>query len=179
MSSLQGIASIGQIAQLAFVPDDFNAAVEYWTGTVGVGPFLLIDPINLTGTQFDGQASAAEVGVALAYWGDMQIELIKQHNDAPSIYINPPWGNRQGIHHYGLETDDIAAAKQVATSTGGKIIYSGFLPGGAEFFFVETVTGQPLVEVIEQTADNVAFLNKIKDLAANWDGSDPLRTSFR
>ena len=34
------IARLGPIMQLAFVPADFGAALDYWTKVMGVGPFF-------------------------------------------------------------------------------------------------------------------------------------------
>ena len=47
MGTKTGIAALGEIMQLAFVPDDFDAAVKHWTQVMGVGPFFLMEGIHL------------------------------------------------------------------------------------------------------------------------------------
>ena len=66
------IAALGDIMQLAFVPEDFDAAVKHWTETMGVGPFFLIEGIHLEGMKYRGQPTDAVFDLALAYWGDLQ-----------------------------------------------------------------------------------------------------------
>src|SRR5690606_23902147 len=41
------ISRLGNVMQLAFVPRDFDAAVRFWTETMGVGPFFLNDHVAL------------------------------------------------------------------------------------------------------------------------------------
>ena len=72
--------------QIAFVPEDFDAAITYWTEVMGVGPFFLIENIQLPDSRYLGEPNHCNFSIALAYWGDVQIELIRQENDAPSIY---------------------------------------------------------------------------------------------
>jgi hypothetical protein len=72
--------------QFAFVPKDFDAAVKHWTETMGVGPFYLIENNLLGEGKYLGEPYHCVFSIAIAYWGDMQIELVRQENDAPSIY---------------------------------------------------------------------------------------------
>jgi hypothetical protein len=82
------IAALGDIMQLAFVPEDFDAAVAHWTQTMGVGPFFIIEGIHLDGMKYRGQPTEAVFDLALAYWGDLQIELIRRRrsgDDDPRV----------------------------------------------------------------------------------------------
>ncbi len=76
------IASIGQVMQIAFVPDDFDSALRHWTQVMGVGPFFLLENIGLAEMRYRGSPSDCRFTLALAYWGDIQVELIRQENEA-------------------------------------------------------------------------------------------------
>ena len=89
MDDACGIAKLGDVMQLAFVPRDFDAAVRHWTGTMGVGPFFLFEDIRLEGMRYRGDPSEAAFDLALAYWGEMQIELIRPRDDPPFDLYRP------------------------------------------------------------------------------------------
>lgn len=38
MAGIGSIKALGDIIQMAYLPEDFDAALRYWTETVGVGP---------------------------------------------------------------------------------------------------------------------------------------------
>ena len=117
-----GINSIGCVMQIAFVPEDFDAALHHWTQVMGVGPFFLLENIQLKDSRYLGAPNECLFSIALAYWGDLQVELIRQENDAPSIYrgVAGP-----GLHHTCLLTDDIAAARATADASGATLLVEG------------------------------------------------------
>ena len=54
---------------------------------------------SLHGDLFRGKLTKIDMSAAIAYSGDLQIELIYQHDDAPSIYTELPRGGRSGLQH--------------------------------------------------------------------------------
>ncbi|MEL7130357.1 MAG: VOC family protein [Pseudomonadota bacterium] len=174
MAKADLIASIGPVIQLAFVPEDFDAALKHWTETMGVGPFFWIEHAGLINTTFEGHPSDVDFGLALAYWGDTQIELIKQHNTAPSIYTTAPYAT-SGLHHVCLLTDDIADARAKADASGARRVVEADVPGSGAVFYAETRPGEPLVEVLQPSPGSDGLFDLIKSAAVDWDGSDPFR----
>ncbi|MFA7585580.1 MAG: VOC family protein, partial [Novosphingobium sp.] len=72
MTVAKAITALGPVGQLAYLPSDFDAAVKYWTETMGVGPFYLIPNVQLGGMKYKGQPTDAVFSIAIAYWGDIQ-----------------------------------------------------------------------------------------------------------
>jgi hypothetical protein len=167
------IASIGPVMQIAFAPGDFDAALQYWTETMGVGPFFWIEHAGLENAMFNGEPSDVDFGLALSYWGDVQIELIRQHNDAPSIYVSAPWANPNAMHHVCVLTDDIKNARSTSEQSGARIVFSADVPVGGGVFYADT--GGGLVEVLQPTPGGLEFFETMRAAAASWDGRDPLR----
>ena len=66
MTTQTQIAALGDIMQLAFVPDDFDAAIAHWTKVMGVGPFFLMEGIHLEGMKYKGEPTDAVFDLALA-----------------------------------------------------------------------------------------------------------------
>ena len=106
------IAALGDIMQLAYVPEDFDAAVKHWTQTMGVGPFYIIEGIHLDGMKYRGEPTDAVFDLALAYWGDLQIELIRPRDNHPSVYTGEYGATGNGLHHVCILVDDIAEARR-------------------------------------------------------------------
>ena len=74
-----------RLFQLGFVVDDLIAAAERWVRVFGVGPFHVLPRIEIAST-YRGADSMVDMQVAVAQAGPVQIELIQQHCDRPSIY---------------------------------------------------------------------------------------------
>ena len=76
----------GAVAQNGYVVRDIRAAMDHWINVMGVGPWFYIDRVKTDYFRHRGKDSGLEMSVALANSGDLQIELIQQRNDAPSMY---------------------------------------------------------------------------------------------
>jgi hypothetical protein len=163
--------------QLAFVPEDFDAALRYWTEMMGVGPFFLMEHIEAENFKYRGQPSSIDFSVAIGYWGDVQIELVQQHDDAPSIFTTWRAQGMQGLHHVCVAVQDMAEARGVCESAGATVLQEAqFRGGSAEVVYVDTHGGPgTIVELWKGDDAGRAFFARIRDAARGWDGTRPLR----
>lgn len=169
-----GLAGLGSVMQLAYVPADIDVALEWWTGTMGAGPFFWMGHIAAQNVQYRGAPSPIDFSIALGYWGDIQIELIVQHNDAPSIYKDWRDAGREGLHHVCIIVDDLDEARRVAEASGGEVVQSLEMPGGGGAIYVDCGGGQgTMTEIL--CMPSYAGFNMMRDAACGWDGSDPVR----
>jgi catechol 2,3-dioxygenase-like lactoylglutathione lyase family enzyme len=169
------IASLGEVMQLAFVPEDFDAAVRHWTEVMGVGPFFLIEGIHLDGMKYRGAPTDAVFDLALAYWGDMQIELIRPRDEHPSIYRGEYGATGNGLHHVCILADDMAEAREVCEAQGAEVVIEGTF-GTSQVIYVDAGGGPgTLVEILQQAKDGPDLFGMIKAACEGWDGSVPLR----
>ena len=74
----------GPIIQHAFVVRDMDAALAYWIDVMGVGPFFRVDNATYKSALYRNEPASPSYAVALAYWGDSQIELVMPTDEAPS-----------------------------------------------------------------------------------------------
>ena len=172
----RSIASLGPVMQLAYVPHDFDGALRFWTQTMGAGPFFRLNHIAYERILYRGTPAQPDFSVAIGYWGDIQIEIIQQHNDAPSIYTD--WRDRgvEGLHHVCLSVDDIHHARAVCVEAGATVVQDVFLPAGVEAFYVDTGGGPgTMVEIIAPSAEMHGLFAMMRDAARDWDGTDPVR----
>ena len=170
------IASLGEIMQLAYVPADFDAAVKYWTEQVGAGPFFALDHVKLHGLKYHGQPTDVDFSMVIGYWGEMQIELIRQHNRAPSIYQAWRDAGRHGLHHVCILVEDMALARRVCAAAGAVVAQEGLVSGGGEVIYVDP-GGDPgsLVEILQPAPGTHELFAMMRDAARSWDGSNPVR----
>jgi hypothetical protein len=169
-----GLAQIGPVMQIAFVPDDFDAALRHWTEVMGVGPFFLMENVRLDGLRYRGSPSDCVFTIALAYWGELQVELIRQDNDAPSIYRD--LSNGGAMHHVCILTDDMVRARTITEEAGCETIVEAKVGADGAVIYVDS-KGHPggLVEVLQPATGSDGLFAMIRNAAKDWDGSDPVR----
>lgn len=176
MSAAARIKALGPIGQLAYLPQDFDAAVKYWTETMGVGPFFLMENVALGSAKYKGQPTGALFSIAIAYWGDVQIELIRPENREPSIYTGE-YAVTDQLHHICIFVDSIAEARAACAEVGAEILVEGTVGADGEVIYVDAGGGPgAVVELLQNMTGADALFQMMKDAARDWDGSVPLRT---
>ncbi len=169
------VAGLGQVFQLAYLPRDFGAALRFWTESMGAGPFFRRSRLSFPSMRYRGAPSGAVFSVAIGYWGDTQIELIEQHNDAPSVYRDFLDAGGEGLHHVCIAVDDIDAARDACRTAGMAIEQEIDWPGGGAIY-VDTGGGQgTMVEMITYAPGMRERFERMRAAHRDWDGSDPLR----
>ena len=172
----ESIARLGDIVQLAFMARDFEAALRFWSETMGAGPFFVVDHVRFGEVRCQGAPAQLDLSVAIGYWGDLQIEFVHQHNDAPSIFHDWQKDGREGLHHVGILVGDIAMAERVCADAGAAVVLDGTMHGGrGRFFYAQTAGPAPFLEVIEPAGKLLAAFGHMREAARNWDGRDPVR----
>lgn len=175
MAGIGSIKALGDIIQLAYLPEDFDAALRYWTETVGVGPFFLMENIQLGEMRYRGQPTDAVFSIAIAYWGDIQIELIRAENDAPSIYSGD-YAVKDRMHHICIFVESIEEARRVCAEAGAEVLVEGKVGDSGEVIYVDAGGGPGhVIELLQPMAGSEGLFAMIKDAGRDWDGKDPLR----
>ena len=100
-------ALFGPVIQQGYVVSDIDEAIRHWVAR-GVGPFFIEQHIRPAG-QYDGRAIKPDLSAAFAYSGEQQIEVIQQHDDEPTIYLDYLAAHPDGgLQHLAVWVDDIA-----------------------------------------------------------------------
>ncbi|WP_226016357.1 VOC family protein [Novosphingobium sp. FKTRR1] len=173
--TVKAIKDLGPIGQLAFLPQDFDAAVTYWTQTMGVGPFYLMENVALGDARYKGVPTGAIFSIAIAYWGDVQIELIRPENREPSIYTGE-YAVTDQLHHVCIFVDSIAEARAAVAAVGAEILVEGTVGADGAVIYVDAGAGPGgVIELLQNMTGADAIFQMIKDAAKDWDGTEPLR----
>lgn len=169
------LRALGEIVQIAYLPEDFDAALKYWTETVGVGPFFLLENVRLGEMKYRGTPSDAVFSIAIGYWGDIQIELIRAENDAPSIYSGE-YAVKDRVHHVCIFVESIEQARRACAEVGAEILVEGKVGDTGEVIYVDAGGGPGhVIELLQPMAGSEGLFAMMKDAARDWDGSDSLR----
>jgi glyoxalase/bleomycin resistance protein/dioxygenase superfamily protein len=166
---------LGPIMQNGYLVPDIEAAVRHWTEVLGIGPFFLFEHPQFNELWYRGEKCTVDISAAIAYWGDVQIELIQQWNDVPSTYRDSPAASVGGLHHVGAMTQSLAADIERLGERGVEPVQWGEMVGGVRFgYFASDYHPGGILELIEHGPID-AYWTKFRDAARQWDGSEPLR----
>ncbi len=167
----------GPVGQIGYVVDDLEAAAKQWAETTGIGPWRVLPHVPLDHFTYEDAASPVDIGIALAYSGDVQIELIAQYNDAPSMYRDLRDSYGEGVQHICFYPDDYDAAMAAAIASGMTVGQQGAL-WGIRFAYLRGEGGRviELADLSERSRTGRA--SAIAEASA-WDGTDPVRVSDR
>lgn len=169
---------LGEKVQLAFVVSDMDAAVRYWTETLKVGPFIVIEQsVGDRKVVHRGEQTDMDMSLAFSYMGEVQIELVKQTNDKPSPYKEFLDSGRVGLHHIAFWPEDFEAACAEVERAGFNEVCSIFLSDGTRnvcYFDTPPHIGI-MVEIVPMTPARASYFGRIKKLADTWDGTNSVR----
>ena len=162
----------GVIRQIGYVVTDFDQALENFV-ELGVGPWYVLRGIEQSGL-YRGEPCTVTLTLAFANSGDMQMEVIHQENDAPSIYREFTAAGNDGFHQFAYWAEDFDAAVAAGTSAGWPVVWSG---GDERSARCEAPAGiATVIELMELTPTTVGMAEFVRSAAQNWDGSEPIRT---
>ena len=169
----------GPIRQVAYLVKDIHAALRHWTEVLGVGPFFLIENMTAHGSTFRGQPTAPQLSLAMAQSGPVQIEIIQQHNDAPSQFLDCVKAGFEGQHHIAFWTESFDAEIDRCLTAGYEILSTASSAPNRNCFL--TAVGHPgtLIEISETAGPKGRYFDRIADVCATWDGRDPIRRVAR
>ena len=163
----------GSIRQFGFVVPDLDAAISQWVG-LGVAPWFTMRDLRLERCRYRGELSEPLISMALANSGDMQIELIQQLDDTPSIYHEFLDAAGSGFHQVAYWTEDFAGAVDAARADGWTEVWSGDAGGVARFaYFERDDAPATIVELMELNDATRAMGESIRDAAAAWTPGQP------
>jgi Glyoxalase/Bleomycin resistance protein/Dioxygenase superfamily len=164
--------------QIGFVVNDLVQAANKWAAVHGVGPFHLI-PVIEQQLVVQGQPAPVSIQVGIAQAGPVQIELIQQHCNRPSIYRDWSRNGNRPFHQLATLTLDYDAKRREFESLGYRpaaesdngTFRVGYFDTLADFGFY--------TELVEHHEDLLKRWESVSRTCASWDGTDPVRIATR
>ena len=175
----RSIEGFGPVVQLAVHAPDIEDAARRWARDEGAGPFTLLEHIELEEALYRGAPSRFDHSSAYGQFGEVMIELIHQHDDAPSAVRDIYDAEAEGLHHAAVFVDDVEAALQRAAGRGMACALDARLKDGMRFVMVDARAEYAMMlEFYEPTPALTKFYRFIRRQSEDWGGYDPERGDF-
>lgn len=159
------------IMQIAYIVPDLQKAMEEYAEHLGVGPWFVTESFKPNDMLYRGQPTAPDVTIGMSYSGQMNVELIQQRDDTPSVYKEIEQRRGFGFHHWAVASTDFDRDLQRYADRGSAVAFSMTLASGIRIAYIDTTDHLPgMVELIE-VDDGVrsGFTNMFR-AAREWDG---------
>lgn len=155
--------------QTAFVTTDMDAAIDFWTGTMGVGPFFVFPPLEPVKGDYRASDKPVSYRAAVAYSGDLIVELIVP--EGPCIFQEFLDRDGKGVQHLAAFADDMATARADIEAKGGKRLQGSTFADGSEVaYFAMTPDESIILEIAVLKPEALGLFAAIKAAGAAWDG---------
>lgn len=165
----------GPIRQVGYIVRDFDAALDNWV-QLGVGPWYVMRGITQTGV-YRGHPCTVTLTIGFANSGDMQIEVIHQDDDTPSIYSEFTDAGGDGYHQLAYWAENFDEALAAGQAAGWPVVWSGGDEQSARYaYFVPPAGTATIVELMELTESSAWLVDFVRSAAVDWDGGDPIRS---
>jgi hypothetical protein len=165
--------------QLGHVVDAVVPAARSWVETFGIGPFHVLPVVEQQLTYGDGDVRPVRLQVAVAQAGPVQIELIQQHCDTPSIYREWSRNGTSAFHQIATVTSEYDTKTASFRARGHEVVAES-LTGGFRVAYIDTVADFGFyTEIVEEAPGFLAQLDAVSQTCAQWDGRDPVRLLTR
>jgi catechol 2,3-dioxygenase-like lactoylglutathione lyase family enzyme len=162
--------------QLAYHVPSPGAAAQRAAKEHGWGPFFLMEHIPLAWARHRGREAAFDHSSAYGQAGDVMIEFICQHGDAPSALRDMYAEDASGIHHVATFVPDVRAAAAAYAANGYELALEARTSTGVEFTMVDTRSRfGHMLEIYEPGGGLEKFYEFVRKASVGWDGRDPLR----
>ncbi len=167
---------VGGLIQLGFVVQDLNTAMADFTERMSAGPWFVIRNFAGVDPVYRGRPALARSDIALGFSGHMQIELIQQMDEHPSVYRERPPETRFGFHHFGIAAREFDAAAENYRQAGHQEAFSAAVPSGGRVVYFDPGGAIPgMIELIEADDGLDQMFGAIYQASVGWDGTDPVR----
>jgi hypothetical protein len=123
---------------------------------------------------YRGVDSPLTMSVAVANSGSVQIELLQQNNDAPSMYKDVLDAGHEGAQHIAYWTKDYQTLYDHALELGYAVAQEGPIGGPLglfAYFDREDVPGT-VVEISDISGPKGDLFAFVRDAARDWDGTN-------
>ncbi|BBZ35323.1 VOC family protein [Mycolicibacterium confluentis] len=161
--------------QVCWLVPDLNKAIESWSRSAGVGPFFWFDGVDcVDGRHRGAPADFPTVTAAIAYAGDLQVELVCQDNDEPGVFRDVFGRGESGLHHMALVCTDYEAERDAYIAGGAELAFEARIGNSRTCWVDTTPTLGFMVELLEPSPVREAGFAAMRAAAQAWDGVNPI-----
>ncbi len=169
----------GEMRQIGIVVRDIDAAMKHWVEVCGVGPWFYADKLPVTAFTYRGaRHDDVHLSIALANSGDVQLELIQQRCETPSMYRDILAAGHEGMQHWSSWPTDYDARLEYALANGYEVGQSGDSARGRFVYLWNEGHPGTVIEMAHMTPEREGIFDAVRAAAVGWDGGDPVRNEW-
>ncbi|MBL6954144.1 MAG: VOC family protein [Alphaproteobacteria bacterium] len=165
----------GSLRQMGYVVKDIDAAMRHWIDVCQIGPWFYVDKLVVQDFTYKGQPSDPHLSIALANSGDVQLELIQQRDDSPTLYQDFLNAGNEGLQHFSTWPENYQEIYREALAAGYTVGQEADSPRGPFVYFEQEGHPGTVIEMAEMTEGRRRIFDGVREAAVDWDGSDPIR----
>ena len=166
----------GPMRQIGYVVRDIEKTMSHWSNVCTVGPWFYFEKADFKSLTYNGKDyKDLHISMAFANSGDIQIELIQQHCDTPSMYREFLANGNEGMQHWSSWPENYHELYKRALAQGYTVWQEGLHARGPFVYFKHEGHPGTVIEMSELTPGRRSFFDKVRDAAVGWDGRDPIR----
>ena len=160
------------IIQIAYTVADIQEGMRRYTDLLHIGPWFLVGPFVPPEGVYRGAITRMKVSLALAFAGQLMVELIEQHDEEPSVFRETLKARgAHGFHHWAIGARDFEKTVAQYRSRGYQEAFSDRAPMGFRVVYFDTSHDLPgMLEIIEMNADAEEGFHKMYQTTQEWDG---------
>ncbi len=147
---------------IGYWTDDLDAAMAQATRLLGVGPFQVLNHVDLGDFRFRGEPATLDHSAAFAAWGPVLLELNILHEARPAGLREALGGRPGAVSHVAWTTDDLGAERDHMTGAGCGLLTTSEGGAVADWFSGGELFGHP-VEIHQPSAPVLAFWESVRD----------------
>jgi catechol 2,3-dioxygenase-like lactoylglutathione lyase family enzyme len=161
------------VVQNAYYVSDLDAAIERWHALFGLGPFFVRRHIVLPDVRYRGAPSTLDISAAYVQAGQIQLELVTQHDGTPSAFRDMYAHGGQGLHHVAVMPDDYAALVEHYVQAGFPVATELRTAAGRGAAYVDPrpMLGH-MLEIYLPNESLRELYAQVAAAAAEWDGRE-------
>jgi hypothetical protein len=166
-----------QYMQICWVVPDLREAIGHWARQAGVGPFFYFDDVTYEKAVYRGRPwTPVRFHAAIAQAGEMQIELVSQLEEGPSMFRELVPAGQSGLHHMSTYTENFEADLDHYRRHGAEVVFSGLMKGAPVCWLDTVATLGFMTELITANPLKEQVFARFRQAAEDWDGVEVIRT---
>jgi predicted ATPase len=170
------VRNVAEFCQMSFIVEDLQKAMLHYTEVFGAGPWNFFDRVPVRDLLYRGKSTPLNIHLALTYVGDMQVELIQQIDDLPSVYLEVVETRGYGLHHCGVATKNFDQELARYQALGYECVSSAVTMFETRAAYLDSRRDLPyMIELVELNTALVEAFDEMRRTSITWDGSRPVR----
>lgn len=123
---------------------DLDAAMAQAQRVLGVGPFHLLEHVDLGDFRFRGEPATLDHSAAFTAWGPVLLELNVLHDAAPAALRDALGAQPGTVSHVAWTTDDLSSERQYLATAGCPLLTTSVGGAVADWFSGGSLFGHPI-----------------------------------